>query len=121
MKKFILIIIICLFSIAGFSENPKNNSSAWNSSFQQDDLETQFKIYPNPYKQGKLTVEFNVQEIEELRIINIAGKEVLVKKFQIPENKKQIELTDISNGIYLLRVKTTDDKSVVKKLVVARD
>ena len=121
MKRIILILIISAFSISGFTQNPSNNSTNWNSTFQKDDLDSQLKIYPNPCKQEKLTLEFNSQEIDELRITNIAGKEVLVKKFEFPENKKQIELNNISNGIYLIRVKTTDDKSVIKKLIVAKD
>lgn len=121
MKKIILYLFISAFSMAGFAQNSSNNSSGWNSAFQKEDLDSQLKIYPNPCKQEKLTLEFNNLEIDELRITNIAGKEVLVKKFEFPENKKQIELTNIANGIYLLRVKTADDKSVVKKLIVAKD
>ena len=121
MKKIILYLIISAFSIAGFAHNTSENLSGWNNTFQKEDLDSQLKIYPNPCKQEKLTLEFNNQEIDELRITNIAGKEVLVKIFDYPENKKQIEIPDIANGIYLLRVKTVDNKSVVKKLIVAKE
>lgn len=121
MKRIILLITISVFSLSVLANGLPTFASNWDSTFQKDEMENELKIYPNPCKQEKLTIEFNNQQIQEIRITNIAGKEVLVKKFQFPENKKQIQLNDISNGIYLLRVKTEENKTVVKKLIVAKD
>jgi Secretion system C-terminal sorting domain len=121
MKKIILIIIISGYTISGFPQNSFNENNGLKNSFQEDNFQPEAKIYPNPCKQDKLTIEFNNEEISEVRITNIAGKEILIKKFQIPENKKEIQLNEVPNGIYLLRVKTTGDKSVVKKLIVTKD
>lgn len=122
MKKIILFLIIAALSFSGFSQNTGGGSSAWNDSNIEDyNSSNDPKIYPNPCKDEKVTIEFFAREISEIRITNIAGKEVLLKKFEYTENKKQIQLTEIPNGIYLLRIKTTDDKMVVKKLLVSRN
>ncbi len=63
-------------------------------------------------------VEFNTDLISEIRLINITGKEVFLKKIEIPVTRLQFELTDIPNGIYMVQVKTVDDKIIVKKLLV---
>jgi hypothetical protein len=122
MKKFILLFIISALSFSGFSQNSEGSKSVWNTPNIQDNSSLNDpKIYPNPCKDEKITVEFIAHEISEIRIINIAGKEVLLKKFEFTENKKQVQLTEIPNGIYLLRIKTTDDKMVIKKLMVAKN
>lgn len=122
MKRIILLLIISVFSITGFSQNPERGLSPWNApNIQDNSSSNEPKIYPNPCKDEKVNIEFIAQEISEIRMTNIAGKEVLLKKFEYTENKKQIQLTDIPNGIYLLRIKTTDEKMVVKKLLVSRN
>lgn len=122
MKKFVLLLIISTLSYFSFSQNATGGTSPWNSpNIQDNSSSSEPKIYPNPCKDEKVTIEFFAQEISEIRITNIAGKEVLLKKFEYTENKKQIQLTEIPNGIYLLRIKTTDEKMVVKKLLVSRN
>ena len=121
MKRIILLYIISFFYISGFSQNTVYKSSFLENTVQEDNSEIQLKIYPNPCKQEKVTIELVSHEIAEVSLINIAGKEVMLKKFQLAENKKEIQLTDIPNGIYLIRIKTTDDQPVVKKLIIARE
>lgn len=122
MKKIILLFIISALSFSGISQNSEGSKSVWNTPNIQDNSSiSDPKIYPNPCKDEKITIEFIAHEISEIRVTNIAGKEVLLKKFEYTENKKQIQLTEIPNGIYLLRIKTTDDKMVVKKLLVSRN
>ena len=114
MKKIILIILLSVFYFAGFAQEvntEQNNQKEF----------SELKVYPNPCKTKKITVESNDSKITEINIVNIAGKQVLQKKFPSPENKKQLELTDVPDGIYLVRIKTDNDKLVVKKLIVSRE
>jgi hypothetical protein len=67
-----------------------------------------------------LTIELKTQQISEIRLSNITGKEVFLKKFQFTENKTQIQLNEIPNGIYILKITTSDRKMVVKKLMVSK-
>ena len=77
------------------------------------------KVFPNPCTGQKLTIELNNEELTELRISNIAGKVVILKKFLIPVNKIDISLDNTPNGIYLIQAKTASNKLVAKKLVVS--
>jgi hypothetical protein len=121
MKKIILILIISTLTISGFSQNISRNFSGWNNpNFEENNISSELKIYPNPCTDNKLTIEFNTREISEIRLSNITGKEVYQKKFQFTENKKQIQLNDIPNGIYIIRIITSDQKQVVKKLMVSK-
>lgn len=121
MKHILLIIIFFLFQISSYSQVSSVNGRDWNSytAINSEKNQPDLKIYPNPSKDKKVTVEFNTDLISEIRLINITGKEVYLKKIEIPVNRFQIELNNIPNGIYMVQVKTVDDKIVVKKLLVS--
>lgn len=121
MKKFTLIFIIATLTLSGFSQNSTVSSSGLNNiNFEENNTSSELKIYPNPCTDNKLTIEFNYQEISEIRLTSITGKEVFLKKFQFAENKKQILLNDIPNGIYIVKITTSDQKMIVKKLMVSK-
>jgi len=121
MKKIILFFIIFTFYIAGSHTLRANMPFESNLLTQQEQPKDtyQLKIYPNPCKTGQVTLEMNAQEIDEVRLINIAGEKVLQKRMEFGTNRYQLKLENVPNGIYFMRVKTTDNKTVVKKLVVS--
>ena len=122
MKKIILLIFIVTLTISGFSQNPAGNIKSWNNlSSDENTINTEVKIYPNPVIGEYVTVEFNKREIKEISLTNITGKEVLLKTYPFSESKKQLLLNDIPNGIYFLKIKTTEDKFVTKKLMVSKN
>lgn len=115
MKRTLLLLIISFVFLTAHSANK------WDPFSEEDPLKAELKVYPNPCKINKLTIDFASQEITEIRLINITGKEVLVKKYQVPTHKVQLQLNDIPNGIYLVRVKTGNKKMVVQKVMVAKN
>lgn len=122
MKRILLSTIIVFLSFAGFSQNKINSSTRWNNSFLEKKQNTpELKIYPNPCKGEKVTIEFKSNQISEIQITNITGKIVFSKKFSFAENKEQLQLNDIQNGMYLLKVKSVDNKIVVKKFIVSKE
>jgi len=122
MKRIILIIIILTVYFSGFSQSLSGNNSFQNKlNFEENSAVSEVKIYPNPCKEEKVTIEFNNQEIKEVSLTNITGKVVFIKTFPLAENKKQIQLNEIPNGIYIIKVKTSDEKIVVKKLMVSKN
>ncbi len=122
MKKIILFIFIVTLNISGFSQNIAGNNKGWNNPNSEENIiNSEVKIYPNPAKGEFVTVEFNKREIKEISITNITGKEVFLKTYQFAENKKQVQLNDIPNGIYFLKIRTTEDKIVIKKLMVSKN
>lgn len=121
MRIFLLIAFVVL-SLSGFSQYQRASSPVWGTQLSdENNISMELRVYPNPSTDGKVTVELNNQEISEVRLTNITGKEVLLKKFQFAESKKQIQLNDIPNGLYIIRITTSDQKQVMKKLMLARN
>lgn len=121
MKQLILIIFILFTFNQSYSQSFENNFGDKNQiSIDKKDSAADVSIFPNPVKQNKVTVKFNNHQIQEIRLTNILGKEVLIKKYQIPVQEERLEINDIVDGIYLIRIKTTDNQLFVKKLIVSR-
>ncbi len=121
MKQIILFTIAIFITFAGFSQNNFRSSSEINDSFlKEKPIIPALKIYPNPCKTEKITIDFNNNKIAEIVITNITGKQVLKEKYDFAETKKQLQINDIQDGIYLVKVSSTDKKSVVKKLIISK-
>lgn len=120
MKQILLIITILFIQVSGYSQEYSGNSNAWNNNggVEIEKNQPALKMYPNPCKDKKITLEFNTDLLSEIRLINILGKEIILKKIEIPVNIIQLELTDVPNGMYMVQVKTLDDRIIVKKLLV---
>ncbi len=121
MKQVLLIIVFFIFSIPGFTQDYQRNLSGVsnNSWGETDKNQPELKLYPNPSKDKKVTIEFNSGLLSEIRFINITGKEIYLKKIEVPANRIQMELAEIPNGIYMVQVLTADNKTFVKKLVLS--
>ena len=81
--------------------------TSWEKPIENKAQFKELKVYPNPLKSTSLTLELDSHKIQEVMITNIAGKQVVAKKFLFPENKQIIQLENIRNGIYLVKVKST--------------
>lgn len=76
--------------------------------------------YPNPVKDGTVTVEVSTQGVENahLQITNTLGAIVLSDQFSVNQKASQQYSTENwSEGIYLVRVRLSDGRVVSQKLV----
>jgi hypothetical protein len=119
MRKTLLAIILSLSVSSVFAEIPAYFNYFQNTIAQIDTSVNELKIYPNPAKTGKVTLEMNSGEISEVRLINIAGKEVITRKMEFGTSKYELALENIPSGIYFVSVKSPENKTVVKKLIVS--
>jgi len=80
----------------------------------------ELSIYPNPTT-NKLNINFFITESATLTtdVIDMLGKTVLNKNFSVDEgfNQTALDLSDLNNGIYFLRLQQ-NDQIVVKKFIV---
>lgn len=76
------------------------------------------KVFPNPVSDRRVTIELKDQIIQEIRIVNIAGSVVYLKRFQVPVSRYEVILEDITNGVYLLRISASNNLSRTTKLMV---
>ncbi len=121
MKRIALLFVATLISVVVFSQTGINIYAHQSSTaLARKQNSPEVKIYPNPSKNNRVTVEFKSHYISEIQLTNIAGKQVLKRNFDFAEKKKQLQLNGIQNGMYLLKVKSTDNKTVVKKFIVSK-
>ncbi|MEW5676734.1 T9SS type A sorting domain-containing protein [Flavobacterium enshiense] len=83
----------------------------YNATLGNHDFETiaDFKAYPNPTK-GFLTLS-SASKVESVAVYTLLGNKV--KTF----DTVQIDLSDLSAGVYLLQVKTENGQQSLKKIV----
>ena len=122
MNRILLFIAAISISISAYSQNYASSSSGWNNLAIEEKLDVkELKVYPNPCKTNKVTLDFNGLLISEIQLTSITGKQVLSKKFQFSETKIVLQLNNIQNGMYLLKVKSTNNKVAVKKFIVSQE
>ncbi|WP_394758002.1 T9SS type A sorting domain-containing protein [Flavobacterium sp.] len=68
-----------------------------------------FSVYPNP-SNGIINVESD-EDIDEVVIYSLQGRAI------IKSNVSKIDISDLSNGIYLMQIKTIDGKLGTKKII----
>ena len=122
MKKFLLIILLLILQIATYSQKEDFVSKdSDNVVIKEKRNKLDLKIFPNPTKIQKVTLEMPLDEISEIQLINIVGKEVINKKIEPGIHRYELDLQGILQGIYLIQVKTADNKSLVKKLLISEN
>lgn len=84
----------------------KSNGALSNEDF----VLPNFKFYPNPVK-NKLALS-NTANIDEVELLAVSGKSVLVKK--INDIHSEIDLSNISTGMYFLKVKSEGKIKTIK-------
>jgi len=72
------------------------------------------QIYPNPVS-GKLNVKSN-KAPNKIMLYNIFGELVIVPEISLGSNYYQLELSDLSNGIYFINILFSDGQ-IVKKII----
>lgn len=79
-------------------------------------------LYPNPTNDGKINIQIkkikDFQVVESIKIYDING--TLVKSYGLSPTKFQIDLKDLENGTYVIKIKT-NKKEVSKKIVLELD
>jgi hypothetical protein len=119
MKKTLLISLFSFFILTAFAVRPGLYDFYQDGAGIDDTSQNELRVYPNPTETGRVTLEMNTGEISEIRLINIAGKEVVFRKIDLGTPKYVLLLDNLPNGIYFVRVKSMDNKTVVKKLIVS--
>src|SRR5690606_20786477 len=78
-----------------------------------DFVSSTFSVYPNPAK-DVINVANSVDAIENVTITDMNGR--VVKQVVLGANEGQINIADLSQGVYILNA-TSNGKSVIEKIV----
>ena len=76
--------------------------------------ESYFNIFPNPASDN-ITISTN-QEITEVNIYNILGVNVYNETFAMNNSQLNVNISDFSNGVYFIKVKT-EEGEIVKRFI----
>jgi len=85
-----------------------------NLKVNNNTIENNISVYPNPVNDLLYIETKNGVEVQELSVYNIQGKQILFRK----ENLEKLDLEDLSSGMYLLSIKTTQgtlNQQLIKK------
>jgi hypothetical protein len=119
MKRLKIILLFIALTSAGYAGEMIGHANDQSFPVKKDTNRFELKIYPNPTETGRITLEMAGNDLAEIRLVNIAGKEIMVRKPESGTSKYQLVLEGVPNGIYFVRVHTTEMKVVVKKLIVS--
>jgi hypothetical protein len=82
--------------------------------------EIRFELMPNP-TYGHTTVRWNSSEIADqsvwVSVVDISGTEVVSRKVSVTDERMQFDLSDLSNGVYMVQLKTESGYTGIRKLV----
>lgn len=83
------------------------------SNIDFDDLNNNFKIYPNPVNE-ELTIESILDiEIQEIKIIDVLGKIVSIQN----NGFNKIEMQNLNKGIYILSILSNENEIFRSKII----
>lgn len=96
-------------------ENHKLFFSETTLSIKENELEKAITIYPNPSKEFvTIDVNSNTIEISNVSILDFQGRIIIEKR----ANFNKINISKLAKGIYFLKLKTDNNLSITKKLIV---
>jgi 3-deoxy-D-manno-octulosonate 8-phosphate phosphatase KdsC-like HAD superfamily phosphatase len=102
---FYLILVLFLFGIS---------AQAQQGRVSVNEVDDAVSIYPNPNSDGKLYIKSNGNLIKEVEIFDILGKSMIKSSVSAD---KVIAISNLSSGVYLVNLKTSD-AVITRKLVV---
>jgi hypothetical protein len=82
------------------------------------DLNSNFKVYPVPSHNGVLFIESKNQDVTKIEVIDVLGNIVLSNDTK-NESKVKLNLADMPNGNYFVRIHSGNSVST-KKIVVIK-
>jgi Secretion system C-terminal sorting domain len=81
-------------------------------------LKATFRVYPNPLKKdNQLNLKFGSNITAKIYIYDVTGKLAISDKIE-NANKKQINTSSITNGVYFLKL-VTDNTTITKKVIIS--
>ncbi len=80
-------------------------------------FENKINLYPNPIL-DYLTIEINELSLKNIAILNSLGQEVKVVDNQRNSKLVNIDLSDLSEGLYFVEITSSENQIITKKIIV---
>ncbi|WP_306349819.1 T9SS type A sorting domain-containing protein [Flavobacterium sp. '19STA2R22 D10 B1'] len=107
-KKYFYIItfILCFISLSGYAQENRPNPT-------QENIIEGLNFYPNPVSNGKIYITSKSAANKEIQIFDVLGKKIL----QTTINNKELNISNISPGVYIIKIKE-GEATATRKLIV---
>lgn len=109
MRSFKYILVVCFLIAFGV------NSFATGETFVEDEPKKEFKVYPNPVE-GDYFIIDTKESIVEVKVLNLLGQQVYQQSY-INAQTVRIELENNEKGLYLVQIKTNDNRVTTKRIL----
>ena len=128
MKKALLSVLLVFFFFAVFPQqvvtisiNQPGVINCVATNVDQSIQKYSFKVYPNPANE-KITIELNQSPVNKkynIRLLNLVGQTLFLLDEPSVNGilKKEFDISEITNGIYFLKINSSEFKSSEKILV----
>ena len=105
IKKYFYALLLCLFflGVQAQDRQPKSQEVAIEG----------LSFYPNPVSNGKIFITSKSAIDKEITIFDVLGKKVL----QTVVNAKELNISNLSPGVYIIKIKE-NDATATRKLIV---
>lgn len=104
---------IILFSVFFFAANASAQEAKQTSKLQEATAIEGLSMYPNPVSNGKVYITSKNDLDKEIIIFDVLGKKV----FQTSISSKELNISNLSPGVYIIRI-NEGDASATRKLIV---
>jgi choice-of-anchor B domain-containing protein len=81
-------------------------------SISEVNFENNLRVFPNP-SSNIVTIQSDLYELKNLQVIDVTGKIIILKE-SINSKKNVINIADLENGVYFLKVNNTVLKRIIK-------
>ena len=81
----------------------------------EENVNSTFSVYPNP-SSGNITIETSINESYQIDIYNLLGE--MVSSFKVAGEINTIDVSDLSNGIYSVRLHSSEEHFETVKILI---
>ncbi|MCB0518558.1 MAG: T9SS type A sorting domain-containing protein [Lewinellaceae bacterium] len=117
MKQTLLAVLLTFCSLAAFSQQSPDGSGG---AYPQESLSTQqpvkISIYPNPAT-NYISVN-KAENVKQIAIFNLVGRKL--KSFDDVNKDQHYDVTDLPNGMYLVRIIDNANKVITTQRISKR-
>ncbi len=106
---YITLLFFFLFSLGAVAQE---NREAANSRPLQENIDG-LNIYPNPVSSDRVYITSKSSQSKDIEIYDVLGKKIL----QTTITGKELNISNLTPGVYILRIKE-GDATATRKLVV---
>lgn len=105
---YIALLLTCMFSLGATAQENKNNIAA-----SKEPIEG-LNIYPNPTKADRIYITTAKPTMsKEIEIYTLVGNKIM----QVTLNGKELNISSLTRGMYLIKIKEGEASST-RKLIV---